>query len=193
MRLEYLIPIGILKKTKKFLPGHLEFKKVIGDVLKGLNVPFQDVCCDPLNNSAPVRFNPTSGDLEYYDNVSDSWVFADETARIVAAAINSTATATAAQLAGGLITSTSAAAVTLTLPTATAFGTQIKAVRGTRFAFFVDNSAGANIVTVAVNTGITVITAVITGSNTLTVAAGAVGMFRLYFTSATTAVLSRVQ
>ena len=61
------------------------------------------------------------------------------------------------------------------------------------FDFFVDNSAGANTVTVAVNTGITVNTPAITGGATLTVStANAVGQFRLVFTSATAAKLLRI-
>lgn len=115
------------------------------------------------------------------------------TKQFAPAAVNATATITAAQLAGGLITSTSASAVTATLPTATALAAEIGAVQGTIFDFVVDNSAGANTVTVAVNTGITVGTQVITGGNTLTVStANVVGYFRLIFTSDTAAILRRI-
>lgn len=110
----------------------------------------------------------------------------------VAVAKNSTGSATAAELSGGLITSTSAAAVALTLPTATALATQIGAIRGTTFEFVVDNISGANTVTVTVASGITAVTAVVTGSDTLTVASGVAGMFRLYFTSTSAAKLSRI-
>lgn len=109
-----------------------------------------------------------------------------------AAAINVTATATPVQIQNGLITSTSAAAVALTVPTATDLATAISAVRGTSVDFMVDNSAGANTVTVTVNTGITAVTAVVTGSDTLTVASGAVGTFRIFFTSATVAKIARI-
>lgn len=119
-----------------------------------------------------------------------------KTKRPVAAAINTTAAGTSdavlAGIAAGLITSTSAAAVTLTLPTATVLAGQFKGQRGVSVEFTVDNSVGANTVTVAVNTGITVGTAVITGSDTLAVAAGKVGVFRIYFLTATTALLSRL-
>lgn len=109
------------------------------------------------------------------------------------AAYNVTATADADDVVAGLLTSTSAAAVDLTLPTATDLAAAANgAGQGTNFTFFVDNSAGSNTVTVTVNTGITAITAVVTGSATLTVAAGAVGMFRIYFINGTTAKLSRV-
>lgn len=105
---------------------------------------------------------------------------------------NATGTITAANLLKKYITSTSAAAVTLTLPTATLLGAALGAARGTEFDFTVDNSAGANIVTVAVGAGIVAGTAVITGSDTLTVAAGAIGKFKIIFKTATTAVLFRV-
>lgn len=110
-----------------------------------------------------------------------------------ATAVNVTGSITAAQLAGGLITSTSAAAVTATLPTATLLATQLGAVQGTVFDFVVDNHSGANTVTMAVNTGITVGTAPVTGGDTLTVStANSVAYFRLVFTSTTTAILRRI-
>ncbi len=110
-----------------------------------------------------------------------------------ATAINTTATVTAAQLAGGLLTSTSAATVTMTLPTATAMATQIGAGQGTTFDFVVDNSAGANVVTVAVGSGI--VASGFPGTNTLTLASSATvgtAVFRLTFISATAATLARI-
>ena len=108
-------------------------------------------------------------------------------------AVNVTGAITAANLAKGYVTSTSAAAVALTLPTATLLAAELGATQGTTFDFIVDNSAGANTVTVTVATGIAVATPAITGGATLTVStANVIGHFRLYFTSATTAVLSRV-
>lgn len=115
-----------------------------------------------------------------------------------AAAINATATATAAELLTGVITSTSAAAVALQLPTVTNINTAlalagIVPVRGTVLNFIVDNSAGANTVTVGINTGITVASAyVITGGGTLTVStANAVGSFSLVYITTTTAKIFR--
>lgn len=108
-------------------------------------------------------------------------------------AVNATATISAANLIKGYITSTSAAAVTATLPTATDIGTAIGAVAGTTFDFYVDNTAGANTVTVAVGSGITAATPVVTGGATLTVSvANAIGIFRLVFSSATVAKLYRL-
>ena len=105
---------------------------------------------------------------------------------------NVTATLTAAELGKGIITSTSVAPVTLTLPTGTSIGGSLKAAQGDKYDFTVDNSVGASVVTLAVNTGIVVpTTIVITGSATLAVAAGQVGLFKLYFKTATTAILFR--
>lgn len=111
-----------------------------------------------------------------------------------ATAINSTATVTAAQLNGGVLTSTSAAATTMTLPTATQMATQIGAVQGYSFEFTIDNTAGANTVTVALGAGMTQLST-ITGANTLTVPSGTagVGVFRLYFSSTTACTFSRIE
>ncbi len=109
-------------------------------------------------------------------------------------AINATATASAANIISGYITSTSAAATTITLPTASAIATALGTVtRGTQLEFTVDNVSGAQTVTIALGTGITAITPVITGTNTLTVSvANGIGRFRLVFTSATAAKIIRV-
>jgi hypothetical protein len=110
--------------------------------------------------------------------------------------VNVTGAITAAQLAGGLITSTSAAAVTATLPTAELLGVALGAVQGTVFKFIVDNTAGANIVTMQVNTGIVAAKQVGTTDAAddilLTVAVGAIAAFEVVFSSATAAKLFRV-
>ena len=112
-------------------------------------------------------------------------------------AINATATVTAAQLEGGYITSTSAAAVTLTLPTGTLLGAQLGATQGYTFVFGVDNTAGANTVTVAVATNGILSDAAATTAGSfgqLTIASGAtgIGWFRVSFSSATAYVFTRV-
>ncbi len=111
-----------------------------------------------------------------------------------ASAVNATATITADELKTGYITSTSAAPVTATLPTATALLAVLAgAAAGTWFDFAVDNSAGASVVTVAASASIAVYAVpVITGGSTLTVAAGVVALFRIYFTSATVAKIYRI-
>src|ERR1700761_7816568 len=90
-------------------------------------------------------------------------------------AINATATATAAQVITGYITSTSAAATTITLPTGTLLGAALGASKGTVFDLIVDNTGGANTVTLAVATnGILSDAATTTAASfgQLTVAAG---------------------
>ncbi len=113
------------------------------------------------------------------------------------AAINSTATATAAQVATGYITSTSAAATTITLPTGTLLGAALGATQGTIFELYVDNTAGASTVTMAVAVNGILSDAATAGSGAgfgeLTVAAGVTGIarFTLMFSSPTSYVFSR--
>lgn len=111
-------------------------------------------------------------------------------------AVNATATLTAAQVAAGYITSTSAAAVTMTLPTGTLLGAAVNAVQGTVLELYIDNTAGANTVTLAVATnGIKSDAANTTTASfgQLTVASGAtgIGRFTLMFSSATAYVFTR--
>jgi hypothetical protein len=111
-------------------------------------------------------------------------------------AINATATATAAQVATGYITSTSAAATAITLPTGTLLGAALSATQGTVLDLFVDNTAGASTVTMVVATnGILSSAAADTPGSfgDLTIAAGATGLacFRIMFSSATAYVFSR--
>lgn len=108
-------------------------------------------------------------------------------------AIDATATATVDQILSGYITSTSAAATSITTPTATALATALGAVRGTSFDFMIDNSAGANTVTLVLDGSITVNTPAITGGAALTVSvANAIGTFRIVFTSTTAAKIFRI-
>lgn len=115
---------------------------------------------------------------------------------VSSAAINATATATAAQVATGYITSTSAAATTITLPTGTLLGAAIGATAGTVFNLIVDNTAGANTVTIAVAVnGIKSDAANTTAASfgQLTVASGVtgIGRFTLMFSSATAYAFTR--
>lgn len=113
------------------------------------------------------------------------------------AAINSTGTATAAQVATGYITSTSAAATVITLPTGTLLGAALGATAGTAFNLIVDNTAGANTVTIAVAVnGVLSDGAVTAGAvafGDLTIASGVTGLarFTLIFSSATAYAFSR--
>jgi len=105
-------------------------------------------------------------------------------------AINSTATATANQVASGYITSTSAALTTITMPTGTLLGARLGAVRGTVFDLFIDNTAGVSTITIAV--AVNGIASAMGG--TLTLVSGVTGQaqFRLMFSSATAYVFTRV-
>jgi hypothetical protein len=113
------------------------------------------------------------------------------------AAINATATATAAQIATGYITSTSAATTTITLPTGTLLGAALGATAGTVLDFYVDNTAGASTVTIAVATNGILSAAAAAGSSAnfglLTVPSGVTGLarFTIMFSSATAYVFSR--
>lgn len=111
-------------------------------------------------------------------------------------AINATATATAAQVAAGYITSTSASATAITLPTGTLLGAAVNATQGTVLDLFIDNTAGASTVTVvvAVNGILSTAAADTSGSfGDLTIAAGATGLARytIMFSSATAYVFTR--
>lgn len=111
-------------------------------------------------------------------------------------AINVTGTATAAQVADGYITSTSAAPVTITLPTGTDLGNALGATRGTVLDLFIDNTAGASTVTVAVNTNAVLSSAAVDTAGSfgdLTIASGATGLARytIMFSSATAYTFTR--
>lgn len=113
-------------------------------------------------------------------------------------AVNATATLTAAQVVSGYITSTSAAATSLTLPTGTLLGAALGATRGTVFDLYIDNTAGANTVTMVVAVNGILSAAAAAGSDAgaglLTVPSGVTGQacFRLMFSSATAYTFSRI-
>jgi len=112
-------------------------------------------------------------------------------------AVNATATLTVAQVASGYITSTSAAATTMTMPTGTLLGAELEAVKGTIHDLYIDNTAGANTVTIAVGTNAIVSAlgaANAAESGLLTVPAGVTGQacFRLMFSSPTAYTFTRI-
>lgn len=105
------------------------------------------------------------------------------------AAVNATATMTAADLLTGIITSTSAAAVAATLPLATDLNTALLAAypalaNNDSFDFSIINT-GPNTVTVTTNTGWTLV-------GTMTVVTVVSATFRLRRTSATAYTLYRL-
>lgn len=193
----YGLQKGLLKTI---LPGQdprmfglISIRTLVTGYLTDLHVPYVDACCTNNNTGfLPVSYNPTVPQLQYWNGTAYVPISGGGTEVPTATPVNTTATLTPAQLATKYITSTSVAVVTVTLPTAAALATYLGAGAGSQFTFLVDNSAGASVVTVAVNTGITAITPVITGGATLTVAAGTLGEFKLIFTSATAAKLARI-
>lgn len=137
-------------------------------------------------------FNSTTGKFNFWDG-GQSPKDEIKSNKFALIAIDVTGAISAVQLSRGVITSTSAAAVSITLPTATQLATELKASRGKRFQFVVDNSAGASTITLVLGTGITVNTPAITGGAALTVStANAVAIFEIVFTSGTTAKILRI-
>lgn len=125
--------------------------------------------------------------------VSQSGFLSDHT---TAAAINATAAATAAQVATGYITSTSAGATAITFPTGTLLGAELEASAGTVLDLVVDNTAGASIVTMVVGVNAILSDAATTTAGSfgdLSIAAGVTGIARytLLFSSATAYTITR--
>jgi hypothetical protein len=155
---------------------------------------FQDISIN--SSTGAVTVNALFGATTSVTNLTAAnLVFTDQN-HPTTAAINATATATAAQVATGYITSTSALGTTITLPTGTALGTAIGAVRGTVLELYVDNTAGASTVTMAVATnGILSSAAADTAGSfgDLTIAAGVTGLarFTIMFSSPTAYVFTR--
>jgi hypothetical protein len=155
---------------------------------------FQDISIN--STTGTVTVDATFGATTSVTNLTTTnLVFTDQN-HPTTAAINATATATAAEVATGYITSTSALGTTITLPTGTALGTAIGAVRGTVLELYVDNTAGASTVTMAVATnGILSSAAADTAGSfgDLTIAAGVTGLarFTIMFSSATAYVFTR--
>jgi hypothetical protein len=137
----------------------------------------------------------TTTNLTTTNLTTTNLVFTDQN-HPTTAAINATAVATAVQVATGYITSTSASPTTITLPTGTALGTAIGAAKGTVLDLYIDNTAGASTVTIAVATNGILSTAAAdsaTSFGDLTVAAGVTGLarFTIMFSSATAYVFTR--
>ena len=155
---------------------------------------FQSITIDATTGAVTV--DATFGATSSVTNLTTSNLVYTDQNHPTTAAINATGTATAAQVATGYITSTSASPTTITLPTGTLLGTQIGATRGTVLELYVDNTAGASTVTMAVATNGILSTAAAdsaTSFGDLTVAAGATGLarFTIMFSSATAYVFTR--
>ena len=155
---------------------------------------FQDISISATTGAVTV--DATFGATTSVTNLTTTnLVFTDQN-HPTTAAINATATATAAQVATGYITSTSAASTVITLPTGTLLGAALGASRGTVMDLYVDNTAGASTVTIAVATNGILSTAAADTAGSfgdLTIAAGAtgIGRFTIMFSSATAYVFTR--
>lgn len=108
-KLDYLVPVGILKKTRKFVAGHQSLKKIFHEVLNWLNVPFADECCDSAADSAPVRYNIALNRLEVY--AGGAWVDVNNIDAVTTTTTTTTSTTT---------TTTAAPTTTSTTTTTTA-------------------------------------------------------------------------
>jgi hypothetical protein len=155
---------------------------------------FQDITINATTGAVTVdaTFGATTS---VTDLTTTNLVFTDQN-HPTTAAINATATATAAEVATGYITSTSAAATAITLPTGTLLGAALGAVKGTVMDLYVDNTAGASTVTIAVATNGILSTAATDTAGSfgdLTVASGVTGLarFTIMFSSATAYVFTR--
>jgi hypothetical protein len=155
---------------------------------------FQTISISPTTGAVTVT--STLGVTTSVTNLTaTNLVFTDQN-HPTTAAINATGPASAADVATGYITSTSAAATTITLPTGTLLGAAIGATRGTVLELYVDNTAGASVVTIAVATnGVLSSAAVDTAASfgDLTVNFGPTGLarFTIMFSSATAYAFTR--
>jgi len=114
------------------------------------------------------------------------------------AIINATATASADQIATGLIECTSTSAVAITLPTGTLLGARLGAAQGTVFELIVDNtrSSSSGVVTMVVSTNAilsesAVTTAASFGDLTVPVGVTGIGRYTLMFSSPTAYAFTR--
>ena len=174
--------------TKYFLGTYLSNPKVYFRTIKQLIDNLNAITDGTYTFTALTSTSISTGTLTA-TGVSNIGVV---TENHTATAKNTTATLTGTEIATGLITSTSAAAVALTFPTAASLLSAVGGAIGSSFELIVDNSVGANTITMTPSATITAATAVITGGDTLTVASGATGIFRIYFPSATTAKVYRI-
>ena len=157
---------------------------------------FQDISINA--STGAVTVDATFGATTSVTNLTATNLVITDQNHPVTAAINATAVASAAEVATGYITVTSATAVTITLPTGTALGTAIGATKGTVLDLYIDNTAstasGAVTVAVATNGILSSAAADTPGSfGDLTIPVGATGLarFTIMFSSATAYVFTR--
>lgn len=96
--------------SKPYYKGWFGLRKIFWDYLRKLHVAFYDPCCADAGeeNKTTLRFDIATGETEYYDPETDSWIPVADWA-----APSTTSTTTAAST-----TSTTTAASTTTTTTA---------------------------------------------------------------------------
>lgn len=140
-------------------------------------------------------FNPVIDDLTSLD--ARVTIIESDVSFSIPSPINSTAVATASQVATGYITSTSASPTSITFPTGTLLGAALGAVAGSAFDLIIDNTAGASTVTMVVSTNAILSAAAVANAASfglLTIPSGVtgIGTFTLTFSSPTAYVITRV-
>lgn len=101
--------------------------------------------------------------------------------------INATTTATAEQISHGVIVSKSSSAITINLPSAADMGSVIGVDNGVSFWLTIDNSAGSSQVDLSLGAGTTANT-----GTSLTILAARLALFKIHFTTPSTAIVLRV-
>lgn len=137
--------------------------------------------------SAETTYRVDAGASEVLVNVGTAALVIERRAyqrQTAPVAINATAALTAAAIASGIVTSTTAAAVTGTIPVATDLDLAFQMEIGDSIDFSVI-ATGANAFTVAVDTGVTAV-------GTLVVATATSGLFRLRKTAVATYIVYRL-
>jgi hypothetical protein len=162
-------------------PNYPDRVSVIGQVNNG------QVVFGPFASGASILLEASGGVEVHYETGASPVVKQDRrdaTAQVTVNAVNTTATLTAAQLLAGIITSTTAAAVTGTLPTGTLIDSASDFSIDDAFDWVVINTGATNAFTVAAGTGHTIV-----GSGTVALSSAAT--FRTRKTAANTFVTYR--
>ena len=157
---------------------------------------FQTITVAP--GTGTVTVNATFGATTSVTDLTTTNLVFTKQSHPTTVAINASATASAAEVATGYITVTSATAVTITLPTGTALGAALGATKGTVLDLYIDNTAStaSGAVTVAVNTNAILSSAAADTPGSfgdLTIPVGATGLarFTIMFSSATAYAFTR--
>lgn len=135
--------------------------------------------------TAPTRIELTSGSNAVFYAVGTHSFIPEFATQPTAGTLNATGTLTAALLFGGIVTSTTAAAVTATLATGAVLDAASTFIVGDYFDWSAVNTGGTNAFTVTASSGHTIV-------GTAAVAANTTGRFRTVKTAANTFVSYRI-